>query len=86
MKKLLVGLLMLGCFSVFSQDSEFERGYEAGVKTCKNAEEAWLCSIKYRNHMESSSAATRADAIIRLGTYHLEAGIREGNKPKCEKL
>lgn len=92
MKKLFIGLLVLGSLSVFAQDSDFERGYNKGKASCKNAQEAWLCTITGavkdfgRGYTLTGQGPTRAEAILSIGSNWVNNAIVEGNELTCIKL
>lgn len=70
MKKLLVGLLVLGSISVFSAElSEYERGFKDGVASVER-DELWSCSVtvfwNYRNHTGVAEGTSRTIALYNL--------------------
>ena len=66
MRKLLIGLLALVSISAFAQSkSDFEKGYDAGVKSCGNSE-AWICKV-------NSNYAGTSDPYLGRGTSKAQA-------------
>lgn len=87
MKKFFFAVLVLCSVSALAQDSEFERGYEAGKLTCKNPQEAWLCSIRLGNYQPVvGSGETKAEAILSMNQFVLEDLINRGAKLNCVQL
>ncbi len=90
MKKFLTVFLVIGNLSIFAQDSEFERGFEAGQEMCQVAKEAWNCSLTCKSGYTSAKSyfsygRTRAEAI--LNNYcAVDKKAYDPNKVDCKKL
>lgn len=68
MKKLFIVLLTLGNISAFAQNmSEFERGYNAGLKSCQDHEtpstSTWKCTLYFGGWETSGFGQTQAEAL-----------------------
>jgi hypothetical protein len=68
MKNILIGLLLIGSISAFAQNmSEFERGFNAGVKSCQGHEtpstSTWRCTLHFGGWETSGFGQTQADAL-----------------------
>lgn len=90
MKKILIGLLVLGSISVFA-NSEFERGYYEGKQSCQR--ELWSCSVivPWRNGKteeavrEGSSRAEALSNLLEMNYQVIYDYVRSG-KAICKKL
>ena len=93
MKNLVLAVFVLFSSTAFASDiSEFERGYNDGVKTCPLAQEAWICTLPAVHFNRCSetdysvSGATRAVALLKVNDQCLADAISSKNLPVCTKL
>ncbi|MBL7665312.1 MAG: hypothetical protein JNM93_09270 [Bacteriovoracaceae bacterium] len=89
MKKFLLAALFLVSLPVLAQESEFERGFNEGKKSCASPKEAWVCTLEcgYGAPYNMGTGETKAAAILKINYECLQFAVaQDGPKPNCIQL